>query len=64
MGKFMTVEGVTVKKTDLKRITRVSNKPRAYVTVAGLKEQVLIKATTNVSMTFRIEYIIKEAEER
>ena len=49
-SKFMTLNGVTFKKTDLKRLERYSEGTMLYVVVAGRKDHIYIK-TDNIEQS-------------
>jgi len=64
MSKYMVVEGVTFKKTDLKRIERVNGQPRAYAFVTGMKTPIMMNAKSSQYIQHRIVATIQEAEEK
>jgi len=64
MSKYMVINGITLKKTDLKRIERVMGTGRAYVFVTGMKQPALIKEPNEMKMILKVKYLTKIAEEK
>ena len=44
ISKYMTLEGITFKKTDLKRLEKYESGTILYVVVAGRKDPICIKS--------------------
>jgi len=63
-SKFMTVNGVTFKKTDLKRIEKISMSKSAYLFVSGMKHPIMMTSTSSENMNELIIVTITEAEEK
>jgi len=62
MSKFITTNGITFKKTDLKRIERYSGGDTLYIVVAGKKDPICIKCEDEVTLENKRQELLALAD--